>query len=54
VQAILARQVGERPRLLRVVRPDLPRHVEQAVHTALAKRPEDRPRSGAEFVGLLT
>jgi serine/threonine protein kinase len=54
VQAVLARQVHERPRSLRVVRPDLPPHVERAVQTALAKRPEDRPQSGAEFVSLLT
>jgi len=53
VQAVLARQVGERPRSLRVVRPDLSPRVEEAVRAALAKRPEDRPRSGAEFVGLL-
>jgi serine/threonine protein kinase len=47
VQAILARHVAERPPSLRVVRPDVPRHIEEAVHAALAKRPEDRPPSGA-------
>lgn len=53
VAAVLARQVAERPRSPRVVRPDLPPHVEEALCAALAKHPEDRPRTGAEFVARL-
>ena len=53
VPAILARHVAGQPRSLRVVRPDLPARVEAAVRAALAKRPEDRPRTGTEFVAGL-
>jgi serine/threonine-protein kinase len=49
-QAIMARQVRERPPSLRVVRPDVPQRVEDAIHRALAKRPEERQWSAGEFV----
>jgi len=52
-QAIQARHLHEAPRSLRVVRPDLPQRVESAVLAALAKRPQDRPRSGAGLVERL-
>jgi len=47
MQAVLARHVAEPPRSLRVVRPDVPQHMEEAVHAALAKRPEERPAAPA-------
>jgi serine/threonine protein kinase len=53
-QAIIARHVGERPRSMRTVRPDLPRHVESAVLATLAKAPEDRPPSGAALLRMLS
>jgi serine/threonine-protein kinase len=52
-QAVFARQIAERPPSLRVVRPDLPQHVEDAVNRALAKSPRRRPGTGAAFVRLL-
>ncbi len=52
-QAIMTKQVKERPPSLRVVRPDLPEPVETAVNTALAKAPEDRFANGAEFAAAL-
>ncbi len=51
-QAIMARQVSERPPSIRVVRPDLPDQVEDALEAALAKKPRKRPGSGAELVRL--
>jgi hypothetical protein len=50
---ILARQVNEPPRPLRLLRPDVPPHVERAVLWALAKNPADRPRSGPDFANAL-
>ncbi len=52
-QAVMARHVGEQPPKLRVVRPELPQHAEDAVLAALAKKPEDRPRSAGELVGRM-
>jgi eukaryotic-like serine/threonine-protein kinase len=49
-QAILARQQSAEPRSLRVVRPDLPERVEEAVLAALAKQAAERPRSGSDLV----
>ena len=37
-----------------LVRPELPEHVEEAVHRALAKEPAKRPPRAGEFVTLLT
>ena len=37
----------------RVVRPDLPQYVEDAIHAALAKQPDERPGSAGEFVAGL-
>lgn len=48
-QAIMARQVRQPPPSLRVVRPELPEKVEQAVHRALEKEPDKRPPSAGEF-----
>ena len=54
VQAILARHVGDPPPGLRVVRPELPESLAAAVRTALAKRPADRPATGAEFLTAMS
>jgi serine/threonine-protein kinase len=53
VQALRARHAHDPPRSLRVVRPDVPAAVEAAVQAALAKRPEGRPGSCAEFLDRL-
>ena len=54
VQAIVARHARAPVPPLRVVRPDMPAHVEQAIMSSLAKRPEERPVSGDAFVRLLS
>ncbi len=48
-RVVLARHLKERPPSLRVVRPDLPQSVEDAVLRALAKKPEKRWASGGEL-----
>jgi serine/threonine protein kinase len=53
-QAIIARQLGDKPRSLRVVRPDLPPAVELAVLSALQKDPSERPASAGLLLGELT
>jgi serine/threonine-protein kinase len=52
-QSIMAKQVKEKPPRLRVVRPDLPEHVEEAMQTALQKDPADRQASAGEFAAAL-
>jgi serine/threonine-protein kinase len=52
-QAIIARQLNERPRSLCVVRPDLPTPVELAVLAALEKEPGKRPGSAGLLVAML-
>ena len=49
-QAIMARQVKENPPSLRVVRPEVPEYMEEAVMRALAKVPEERQASAGEIV----
>jgi serine/threonine-protein kinase len=49
-QAVIARHVSQPPRSLRLVRPEIPEAVEQAVKWALAKKPEARPQSAASMV----
>ncbi|HEX9729184.1 MAG TPA: serine/threonine-protein kinase [Gemmatimonadales bacterium] len=53
VQAVLSRITKERPPAIRVVRPDVPEHVEAAIYAALAKRPEERPARGRDFTRRL-
>jgi serine/threonine-protein kinase len=53
MQAIVARQAGERVRRLRIVRPDAPASVEAAIEEALAKDPDARPPSAGEFARRL-
>ncbi len=52
-QAVLARHLVERPRSMRVVRPEVPASLESAVFAALAKAPEDRPATAAELISWL-
>ena len=49
-QAIRSKHIGERPPSLRVVRPELPQQVEDAVMRGLAKVPEERWGSAVELV----
>jgi serine/threonine-protein kinase len=49
-QAIIARHMKERVPSLRVARPEVPEHMAAGIERALAKRPKDRPRSGAHLV----
>jgi eukaryotic-like serine/threonine-protein kinase len=53
-QVVIGRHLTEPPRPIRSVRPDVPAHVETAVHAAMAKKPSDRPSSAAKFVEMLT
>ena len=52
LQAIIARRANPPPPL-RVVRPDVPPHVERGILAALARRREDRPGSGSAFWQVL-
>jgi len=52
-RATMAKQVTETPRPLRMLRPDAPPVLEEALARALAKNPADRFPSVAEFVAAL-
>ena len=52
-QAVLARQLAEPPPRVRVVRPEVPEAMERALLVALAKRPEERPGTAGEWVGMV-
>lgn len=52
-QAVLARHIGERPPSLRVVRPDVPQHIERAIERALQKKAKQRWGSGGELAAAL-
>jgi serine/threonine protein kinase len=51
--AVLVKQATLRPPPLPGLRPDLPRPLVLAIHTLLAKRPEDRPASASAVRSLL-
>jgi len=51
--ALLVKQATAAPPPLPRLRQDVPRSLALAVHTLLAKRPEDRPRTAAAAKGLL-
>jgi eukaryotic-like serine/threonine-protein kinase len=53
-QAVVGRIVAGEARPLRSVRPDVPPHVEDALHRALAKRAEDRPTTAAALIKHLS
>jgi eukaryotic-like serine/threonine-protein kinase len=52
-QAIIARHLGERPRPIRTVRPEVTQEMELAVLGALGKEPAARPGSGTQFTRLM-
>jgi serine/threonine-protein kinase len=52
-RATIAKQVTEMPRPIRALRPEVPPMAEQALMKALAKAPEDRHSSVAEFIESL-
>jgi eukaryotic-like serine/threonine-protein kinase len=52
-RATIAKQVVEQPRPVRVLRPEVPPGTESALARALAKAPEDRHASVAEFADAL-
>jgi len=52
-QAIIARHLHERPRELRIVRPDLRHAVQSVVEQALAKIPADRHQTAGAFADAL-
>jgi serine/threonine-protein kinase len=52
-QAMIARRMAGPPRFLRVVRPDAPAGVDEALQRALAPEPEDRFNSAAAFAQAL-
>ena len=53
-QAVIARQILDHPRSLRVVRPDLPEAIERGILRALAKERGDRPDTGREFLASIS
>ena len=53
-QAVISRHLSDTPRPMRTVRPEIPLHVEQAVHKALAKSPEGRHATATAFVNALS
>ncbi len=52
-QAVISRHTHEHPPPLRVVRPDVPVHVEQAILSALEKRAAERPANGRALLRLV-
>ena len=52
-QAVILKHISERPPSLDVVRPSMPRHVVDALETALAKVPADRFATTALFISAL-
>jgi serine/threonine-protein kinase len=53
-QAVFARQIAQPPPSVRVVRPDVPEHVEAALARGLAKRPAERPATAMELAMAMT
>jgi serine/threonine-protein kinase len=51
--ALIARHITQPPSPIRTVRPEIPAHVERAIHSAMAKEPAQRPENGAAFVAML-
>jgi serine/threonine-protein kinase len=52
-QAVFARQIAQAPPSLRVVRPEVPEHLEVALLRALSKSPQDRPATAGELAAAL-
>jgi serine/threonine protein kinase len=53
VQAIIAKVLTERPRHVRMMRPTVPEHVDDAIASALEKVPADRWQSAGDFADAL-
>jgi eukaryotic-like serine/threonine-protein kinase len=53
-RTVLARQINESAPPLKVVRPDVPPRIEEAILACLAKRPADRPSTALELVEQLS
>jgi serine/threonine protein kinase len=53
VQAIVAKVLTERPRHVRMLRPSVPEHVDEAIDGALEKVPADRWQTAGEFAEAL-
>jgi len=53
VQALIAKIVMDPPSRLARLRPDVPAHIDTAVHRAIAKAPADRFATAAEFAAAL-
>lgn len=51
--AVMARHVTEKPKPIRLVRPEVPPHIEHALARALAKMPEQRFATISEFTAAL-
>ncbi len=52
-QAVLAKHIAARIPSLRVVRPEVPEHVERAIEGALAKESQNRPADAAQFAAAM-
>jgi serine/threonine-protein kinase len=52
-QAVFARQIAQAPPSLRVVRPEVPEHLEVALLRALSKSPQDRPATAGALAAAL-
>ncbi len=53
-QAVFARQIAQPPPSLRVVRPEVPDHLEAALLRGLSKDPQDRPATASELAAGLS
>src|SRR6266508_1398491 len=53
VQAIVAKVLTERPRHVRMLRPSVPEHVDDAIECALEKVPADRWQTAGDFADAL-
>ena len=52
-QSILAKHVAAKIPSLRIVRPEIPEHVERAIESGLAKESTDRPANAAQFAAAM-
>jgi eukaryotic-like serine/threonine-protein kinase len=52
-QAVIARHISQPPRSIRTVRPEVPPHIESAVHAALAKYSHERPPTAHALIQRL-
>jgi serine/threonine-protein kinase len=50
---VIAKHIGEPPPQVLITRPDLPAHVDDAVHRGLAKQPDEQPPTAKDFASQL-